>query len=355
MDPCRSGPRSLRSSRRSRMCNSRLPPTITPHGDRKLRRLPGLACRDGPLITPQGDRKQPTAVVASSSMSHSTSLPLMGIGNIRRPAGHSGRWSHRGQLITPHGDRKPCRRTVRRGLPAASHYPSWGSETAGSAVGGAGAAAAHYPSWGSETMYGRSSTHGTTPSLPLIGIGNCGSARRTGRPRSPHYPSWGSETPAPLPFTHRSAVSLPLMWIGNYARPCHHHECDRRALITPHGDRKPAVAPLHRLRCRSGTHYPSWGSETCHHTLMRQSCSPRVTISLPLMGIGNCCTRSSMLLPLRLITPHGDRKPPAGADRLSAPVHQAHYPSWGSETPSDQCSCAPCVSVYSLPLMGIGT
>ena len=106
-------------------------------------------------------------------------------------------------------------------------------------------------------------------SLPLMGIGNRSPSSGRHRYRSAHYPSWGSET--------CSRTTAPTT---------------ARALITPHGDRKPR-------------HFRGVGQQ------MRSS--------LPLMGIGN------------LITPHGDRKR-RGAGRTAAPAAPPHYPSWGSET-----------------------
>ena len=54
--------------------------------------------------------------------------------------------------------------------------------------------------------------------------------------------------------------------------------------------------------------------------------------SLPLMGIGNPASASAGARHARLITPHGDRKPPDRAP-CAGPA-AAHYPSWGSETRS---------------------
>ena len=147
----------------------------------------------------------------------------------------------------------------------------------------------------------------------------------------------------------------------------------RRALITPHGDRKPSRPPDCRRRPRA-SHYPSWGSEpperpgrhyqstfliTPHGdrkpaaATAIESCGCRRS-SLPLMGIGNCCSSRR-------------------ARRCSGSM-AAHYPSWGSETgrgarlsdprgrlitphgdrkPSAR-GCGACSADSSLPLMGIG-
>ena len=190
-------------------------------------------------------------------------------------------------------------------------------------------ATTHYPSWGSETVR----RPAAAPAAP-----------------APHYPSWGSETDR----LDRGTRGAP-------------------ALITPHGDRKPAGAGR-PIRCRHLAHYPSWGSET--HTVQagvlrsialslplmgigngeaaRVLLAPDI-LSLPLMGIGNGSEWHSKLDPKRLydlITPHGDRKP----RRTSQPRPRSsrpHYPSWGSETgrrPRDDRGRRP----RSLPLMGIG-
>ena len=78
-------------------------------------------------------------------------------------------------------------------------------------------------------------------------------------------------------------------------------------------------------------HYPSWGLETFAQDIAEFR--GRLFASLPLMGIGNRAyvagvrrsTASS------LITPHGDWK---RADRIRPRLREcgAHYPSWGLET-----------------------
>ena len=120
-------------------------------------------------------------------------------------------------------------------------------------------------------------------------------------------------------------VSLPLMGIGNV--------CDKWfnrwlfvALITPHGDRKPAAS--FRRASSFAAHYPSWDRKLSHlissrsnvHSslpLMGIGNSIKATadlyndyLSLPLMGIGNHWRRGPAGCRRRLITPHGDRKLP---------------------------------------------
>ena len=54
------------------------------------------------------------------------SLPLMGIGNLKRRLFVE----LDVVLITPHGDRKQCRTLMEaESLKVFPHYPSWGSET----------------------------------------------------------------------------------------------------------------------------------------------------------------------------------------------------------------------------------
>ena len=184
---------------------------ITPHGDRKRAQTAGTPAtgqlvRPARLITPHGDRKNPTLAGRRRLITpHGDrkpdwrpgghSLPLMGIGNLKRLRVRAQRDR---ELITPHGDRKR-RRSCR--VPA-----------------GAGA---HYPSWGSETLHtGRADPPG----------------------HYPHYPSWGSETRRRRRFAVVSlphdVVSLPLMGIGNALMRCR-VRAQLRELITPHGDRKP--------------------------------------------------------------------------------------------------------------------
>ena len=187
-------------------------------------------------------------------------------------------------LITPHGDRKPLLRRLPRLLRVA-HYPSWGSETG------------VWPTPVEVTV---------NTSLPLMGIGNlddqanvahCGCDGRL--LITPH----GDRKPAVARTDHVHALpSLPLMGIGN-RRDFEHEVAGVMVLITPHGDRK---RQRHADRSvRRTSHYPSWGSETngFPHLVLRS------TFSLPLMGIGN---------------PSGQRR--------GAPESPSHYPSWGSET-----------------------
>ena len=161
-------------------------------------------------------------------------------------------------LITPHGDRKRQGQGVCVAYQQ-SHYPSWGSKTPVSRP--------RRPAW-------------ALVSLPLMGIENSGAA------------AGGSHCPV---------SSLPLMGIENAPDGALHLVRDR-ALITPHGDRKPGRTAPSRLP--KTTHYPSWGSKT------------------------------STGAPSRVV------------------ISTAHYPSWGSKTLKSPASRSCGVSV-SLPLMGI--
>ena len=116
-------------------------------------------------------------------------------------------------------------------------------------------------------------------------------------------------------------------------------------LITPHGDWK--LRKSARICPSWTTHYPSWGLETRRMCARLRACRTShypswdwklattqgwrdaVSVSLPLMGIGNNCVRSQPVESPQLITPHGDWKP-----LLSA-------------------TC-PASEKRSLPLMGIG-
>ena len=119
-----------------------------------------------------------------------------------------------------------------------------------------------------------------------------------------HYPSWGSETSGGPPH------------IDPHVR-----------LTTPHGDQKRCTLGMSSRSCvnslplmgirnilmssgrtrRSGSHYPSWGSETMDEAAHT---SPPGEFSLPLMGIRNkgatrATGRDVCSLPLM-----GDQKPP---------------------------------------------
>ena len=74
---------------------------ITPHGDREPGCWRWLRQVQEPLITPHGDRERLSA--DDLGVREFTSLPLMGIGNLRIRA-H--RHHSSGRLITPHGDRE---------------------------------------------------------------------------------------------------------------------------------------------------------------------------------------------------------------------------------------------------------
>ena len=212
------------------------------------------------------------------------SLPLMGIGNSSRAPrcrapipSHYPSWGSETPverrsmrvrvLITPHGDRKLHR----------SPSSAWrGGETS------------HYPSWGSETSVAIGVRCESPCSLPLMGIGNSGSAGTAATPRSTttaHYPSWGSETCNFGGAVGGPDVSLPLMGIGNLPLLEGH-----RIGLRPHYPSWGSETSRRCARCaaRSGTHYPSWGSETTTPTMLSR---------------------------------HSRRR--------STP----HYPSWGSETP----------------------
>ena len=122
-------------------------------------------------------------------------------------------------------------------------------------------------------------------SLPLMGIGNDGTQQRERQHFPAHYPSWGLET--------HLGIGAP---------------GDIFALITPHGDWKPSAAPSvngtpsyslplmgignagrggHHHAARR-PHYPSWGLETPVRRLFTRA----LRHSLPLMGIGNPCIQS---------------------------------------------------------------
>ena len=293
------------------------PALITPHGDRKHGWQRPVERRGSELITPHGDRKRPTGF--AMRMRPTSSLPLMGIGN-------------------------PTNRLFPSSL-AGTHYPSWGSETRPSGPAHCAGPSAHYPSWGSETRAASGD-------------------RRA--PIGTHYPSWGSETSiveridtcrplASLPLmgignlqgagpgrATRPSFSLPLMGIGNPAYAC--RSCaGRQRLITPHGDRKHAeleyatfqarkcslplmgIGNPARTRRRRSTprspHYPSWGSET---GVLEGPAGGAGVNSLPLMGIGNCSSTSA-----------SGRSP------------CTHYPSWGSETQIDSARVQPGVRLIT--------
>ena len=233
--------------------------------------------RHPPLITPHGDRKPTTA--AGNTGPGRRSLPLMGIGNATRRAASALAIS---RLITPHGDRKPSPTPgapttnpahslplmgIGNSGPTAAKTRGWtcslplmGIGNKNTDAGGRSSVFAHYPSWGSETA----ESHGA----------------RRGR-RVPHYPSWGSETQG-----HAAAALL------------------RIALITPHGDRKPAAD---------------------------QTRVVRIDGSLPLMGIGNAHNPLTWCPAVSAHYPSWGSETPAPTVAGALPV-VAHYPSWGSET-----------------------
>ena len=242
------------------------------------------------LITPHGDRK--LRGYCSGKGWCQGSLPLMGIGNpARQPC--VVRQCH-SPLITPHGDRK-LQTTARRLTGRPEHLIT--------------------PHGDRKPATRMADSTNVRISLPLMGIGNT-TPRSYGRwRRSPHYPSWGSET--------RDGV-------GSIIR--------RYALITPHGDRKPAGGL--QGAAVALTSLPLMG---IGNMLGAPTSSSSPAPSLPLMGIGNarsCACSSEMSrrsLPLMgignpvdhrhvierrafdLITPHGDRKPDDGAHRRHRP------------------------------------
>ena len=114
-------------------------------------------------------------------------------------------------------------------------------------------------------------------SLPLMGIGNLGLDEDTRRVIQLITPHGDRKQQAQLVFNAAKRISLPLMGIGN------------RSTSRP-------------MASSNGAHYPSWGSET----------------------------RLSLPVPVRLITPHGDRK--RASSRSDRVPENPHYPSWGSET-----------------------
>ena len=162
------------------------------------------------LITPHGDWKP--QCFANGTAAHSSSLPLMGIGN---SIGRNRYIVARGVLITPHGDWKLGCDTRAMTRSCRTHYPSWGLET-------------HRQS----SPSGSQSVH----SLPLMGIGNdAGPSPDTSRMQA-HYPSWGLETSHPSAIARCTSSSLPLMGIGNSVVRRRRDRPDD--LITPHGDWK---------------------------------------------------------------------------------------------------------------------
>ena len=252
-------------------------PLITPHGDRKRSsaRAPGTcsarshypswgsktsrctAAASSPCITPHGATHYP-------SWGSKTTALQPGTERAPRPTPH-------GDLITPHGDRKPLISTEVHGHRHRTHYPSWGSKTLASA------SAAHEAATKLITPHGDRKREGGSHAFR-------GSEHVSA---STHYPSWGSKSPVGE-VEHRRAgddVSLPLMGIEKQRRvvdpppPANLQPL----LITPHGDRKHARTPGRPANGR---------------------------VSLPLMGIENRSAPPEHVpeLLLRLITPHGDRK-----------------------------------------------
>ena len=176
-----------------------------------------------------------------------------------------------------------------------------------------------------------------------MGIRNSGHSSRWPSSARSHYPSWGSGT---RPVVGACAI--------------------RGALTTPHGDQE------------QGGRFIAWDKLAGSLPLMGIRNPPRScsfashVVSLPLMGIRNIppetdshgapmlttphgdqerldhCPRSRASL--LLTTPHGDQEP--SGPRRSVARCGAHYPSWGSGTPSSGCSPGSPPN-GSLPLMGI--
>ena len=122
----------------------------------------------------------------------------------------------------------------------------------------------------------------------------------------------------------------------------------KRALITPHGDRKPgSTAELTDPSC--GPHYPSWGSKTDDDRRRQNWCCRS---SLPLMGIENVLAAEGLALRLQhLITPHGDRKHRTRS--ITASPCRNSLPLMGIENQAS-ASAHGCKEWHlSLPLMGI--
>ena len=187
------------------------PLLITPHGDREPAAQFRPGAPQGDLITPHGDREPGHSSSPASGRSES-SLPLMGIGNA--PALDP--TSRRARLITPHGDREPAgaafpsdglstslplmgignvQRQTQSTSALAPHYPSWGSGTGERARSGRHARSALITPHGDREPAARYPSHSVYAiSLPLMGIGNGTASAANTTPTSAHYPSWGSGT-----------------------------------------------------------------------------------------------------------------------------------------------------------------
>ena len=164
-------------------------------------------------------------------------------------------------------------------------------------------------------------------SLPLMGIGNAGAAPRPPLRPPPHYPSWGSETDRQR---CQDETDETLITPHGDRKPALDRPPGRPGvgLITPHGDRKPFAVDVPPRRPPPLI--------TPHGD--RKQISVRVTEteyrrSLPLMGIGNQPVVNLGARPRYAHYPSWGSEtaaPPAPRRRRRIP----HYPSWGSETRS---------------------
>ena len=329
----------------------------------------------------------------------------MGIGNLTGPAAVRGKllthypsWGSetrrargcdRGgrDLITPHGDRKP---SADAGIAAGER----GSLPLMGIGNGHGGSNARTFVDGLITPHGDRKPRRMSPpisriprSLPLMGIGNCTGDRRGSRGGAPHYPSWGSETSRRHSASHpaRELItphgdrkralaealeasverSLPLMGIGNSVQSAS-YPANSTVSLPLMGIGNPTARPPSPSTARA--HYPSWGSET----IVIHAPGGDADDSLPLMGIGNNPWSNRTGNPLISLPLMGiGNPPPRRSSRAPTPPH---YPSWGSET--DRLAGGPGLAVelitphgdrkradvcrfarhhsFSLPLMGIG-
>ena len=251
------------------------------------------------LITPHGDRK-PCNVARELTVIASFSLPLMGIENTRRRCGRSPEQTGSLPLMGIENTVKAGRRRDAGG----DSLPLMGIENQCPVVSGTIAANGSLPLMGIENVpAGLLSTAIKGTSLPLMGIENFAEAG-------------GSNN---LDLDN----SLPLMGIENLRRrPV--ADTGWSDLITPHGDRKPAPATA-AAQQPTKAHYPSWGSKTPDPS---RSPKGRHQTHYPSWG-----SKTSAMI----------RSPPRH--------NTTHYPSWGSKT--FLLAAYPASVAHSLPLMGI--
>ena len=200
----------------------------------------------------------------------------------------------------------------------APHYPSWGSKKVFARHNSH--QSSHYPSWGSKTL--------DAVAPPLMGIENADAFRSRDMP---HYPSWGSKTGGytiavenrttgarshasislPLMGIENTwySISLPLMGIENnsHGHPAHY----------PSWGSKTGEPAPQRQAHRATTHYPSWGSKTA---------TSGTCVANPMQTRSHYPSWGSKTVPppcahqvarLKLITPHGDRKPPVSRENVT--------------------------------------